>query len=717
MSTYYLADPSTNWYLYTLNIPRNGSLNLSGGIFSGSSSNQNLSIGTAINTSITGTNNISFGPNNCSVITTGSNNIGIGTNTLNKITTLSRNISIGNQALGNLSLIASGLSSINVTSSGDYSYPLTSATFPINFIVAAGPTPTTLPQAYAVYSASSSSAYWSGIITAVVLTYSGTGFTGTTFFTLTIPGLAAYTRTAATFSLVYSSYNQGNDNIAIGHSALSTNYYSTFNMAIGNYALANLNQTTSTTDLINNIAIGYYSQNGSVQGSNNISLGNFSLGGSVGSSYNYAPTNVICIGNNAMANVTAGGTNSIIIGNNSNNAATGYNGALSSNICVGNSSLSVCVSGYNNVVLGNTSATKITSGYNNTILGNFCGNQINTGHDNIIVGYGTATISGATPLITGAYNVIMNFANLQTMTSASNNVLIGSSSANYLTTGRENVCIGSNACLAISSGSNNIGIGRSSMNSLTTGTYNIGIGDSAGQGIRSGINNICIGTSSGLQLFDGANQNVFIGLNAGFGSDVITSDNCVCIGTNSGYSLSTGNNNTFVGTSSTTASLTTTGSNVTTLGYNALPSAVGVSNEITLGNTSVLTLRCKVTSITSTSDIRDKTDISDLVEGLDFINQVRPVKFTWAMRPEYDESGNEIPNSNNGSICAGFIAQELDEVQTNANAYHLNLVMKNNPDRMEATYGYLIPVMVKAIKDLSVKVDNLTQQLEVLQKK
>jgi hypothetical protein len=684
MSTYYLADPSTNWYLYTLNIPKNGSLNLSGGIFSGSSSsNQNLSIGTAINSSITGTNNLSIGPNNCSSITTGSNNIGIGTNTLNSITTLSRNISIGNQALGNLSLIASGLSSMYVASGGNYFYPVTGATFPINFALAAGPTPTSFPQATAYYSASSSSSYWIGNITNVVLTYAGTGFTNSTVFLITIPALAGYTRTAATFSLGYSSYNQGNDNIAIGHGALATNYYSTFNMAIGSYALANLNQTTATSDLINNIAIGYYSQNGSVKGSNNISLGNYSLGGAIGSSYTYAPTNVICIGNNAMSNVTAGGTNSIIIGNNSNNAATGYNGALSSNICVGNNSLSLCVSGYNNVVLGNSSATQMTGGYNNTILGSICGNQINTGHDNIMVGYGTGSGVGGPPTITGYNNVFMNFSSLGAMTSASNN----------------------------------IGIGLTSLNSLTTGGYNIGIGYGAGQNMTSVTSNICIGTNSGYNIFSVASQNVFIGLYAGYGSTVISSSNCVCIGLYSGYNLSTGNNNTFVGTTSTTGSTTTTGSNVTTLGYNALPSAVGASNEITLGNTSVTTLRCKVTSITSTSDIRDKTDISDLVEGLDFINQVRPVKFTWAMRPEYDESGNELPNASNGSICAGFIAQELDEVQTNANAYYLNLVMKNNPDRMEATYGYLIPVMVKAIKDLSVKVDNLTQQLEVLQKK
>ena len=38
---------------------------------------------------------------------------------------------------------------------------------------------------------------------------------------------------------------------------------------------------------------------------------------------------------------------------------------------------------------------------------------------------------------------------------------------------------------------------------------------------------------------------------------------------------------------------------------------IGVNNEITLGNSNVTALRCQVTSITSLSDKRDKTNIED----------------------------------------------------------------------------------------------------------
>ena len=52
---------------------------------------------------------------------------------------------------------------------------------------------------------------------------------------------------------------------------------------------------------------------------------------------------------------------------------------------------------------------------------------------------------------------------------------------------------------------------------------------------------------------------------------------------------------------------------------------------------------------------------------------------------------------------AGFIAQELDEAQTTANTEWLNLVLKDNPEKWEATPGNLLPIMVKAIQELKLK--------------
>lgn len=60
---------------------------------------------------------------------------------------------------------------------------------------------------------------------------------------------------------------------------------------------------------------------------------------------------------------------------------------------------------------------------------------------------------------------------------------------------------------------------------------------------------------------------------------------------------------------------------------------------------------------------------------------------------------------------AGFIAQELDTAQINAQAEWLNLVLKTNPDRLEATSGNLLPIIVKALQELKVANDSLAARL------
>jgi selenocysteine lyase/cysteine desulfurase len=47
----------------------------------------------------------------------------------------------------------------------------------------------------------------------------------------------------------------------------------------------------------------------------------------------------------------------------------------------------------------------------------------------------------------------------------------------------------------------------------------------------------------------------------------------------------------------------------------------------------------------------------------------------------------------------------LDEVQTTENAEWLNLVLKDNPEKLEATSGNLLPIIVKAIQELKSEKD------------
>ena len=215
-------------------------------------------------------------------------------------------------------------------------------------------------------------------------------------------------------------------------------------------------------------------------------------------------------------------------------------------------------------------------------------------------------------------------------------------------------------------------------------------------GSGNGWGDTCIGNKAGYDI-TGAWGCTLVGNEAG--QNITTGEDNTSIGHNSGSNITTGNRNTLVGVSA--GDVLTTGGNNICIGFDVDPTSATVSNTITLGNNSISTLRCNQTSISSLSDKRDKTDIVDLPIGLDFINSVRPVKFKWQRRE---------PDINDGLMRAGFIAQELEEAQKDSE--YLNLINDDNPDKLEAQQGNLIPVMVQAIKDLSAENTALKARLD-----
>mgnify|MGYP001586721637 FL=1 len=171
------------------------------------------------------------------------------------------------------------------------------------------------------------------------------------------------------------------------------------------------------------------------------------------------------------------------------------------------------------------------------------------------------------------------------------------------------------------------------------------------------------------------------------------------VGHRSGIAVTSGQQNTILGALAGDA--LTTGSNNMIIGYAAAASAVDVSNEITLGDANISAFRCADQSIAALSDGRDKTDIKDSSYGLEFINTIRPVEFTWDFRPE------NMAEAKQGKKRVGFIAQELQEAMPNSENEILDLVYDINDERIEAKYGNLIPILVKAVQDLSEKVKAL----------
>ena len=205
--------------------------------------------------------------------------------------------------------------------------------------------------------------------------------------------------------------------------------------------------------------------------------------------------------------------------------------------------------------------------------------------------------------------------------------------------------------------------------------------------------------SSSLQYNVTGQGNVAIGFEALKGVSGNSNVLNVAVGYQAGKGITTGTTNTFVGCNAGDA--TTTGTNNTTLGYLADSSGATASNEVTLGNSSISAIRCQVQTISSLSDARDKTDVVPLADGLDFVDLLKPVSFNWNMR---DGGKVGIPET-------GFIAQDLQKVQIDTGITIPGLVSDGNPDRLEAAYGALIPILVQSIKELSAKVTELEAQI------
>jgi hypothetical protein len=214
-------------------------------------------------------------------------------------------------------------------------------------------------------------------------------------------------------------------------------------------------------------------------------------------------------------------------------------------------------------------------------------------------------------------------------------------------------------------------------------------------GNPSGNDNVMIGKGAGSQSTI-ATANVFIG--SGASNSNTDGSNNVSIGNNAGNGTN-GSNNTFIGSYSGTGIIAPNSINNTCIGNGAVLSSSSASYEITLGGTITTALRCAQTSITSLSDARDKKEIEELPVGLEFVKGLKPVKFVWDERSE--EGRHNIKDF-------GFIAQDLKASQEEIEMEEtLKLVYESNPEKLEASYGKLIPILVKAIQELSEEVKQL----------
>ncbi len=328
----------------------------------------------------------------------------------------------------------------------------------------------------------------------------------------------------------------------------------------------------------------------------------------------------------------------------------------------------IVISAQSDTLVNNTDSTGVV------VIGQDIANSFgdDLGSYTVAIGHRTARNGSAN------YSVMIGYQAGSNGTGTSGICLVGANAGGSDDIGNQNTCFGDGAGRYMGVASND----------------NVCIGHDAGQYMgfsnsESSFNTIIGSYAAAGQTGAGYNHlgdgNTIIGESAlRYGNDNAT--NCVYVGRDAGGGSTTG--------------IRGSGANCIILGYDARASSASVTNEITLGNSSISTLRCNVTSITSLSDERDKSDIQDSDYGLNIIEKLRPVTFEWNQR-----DGKRV-----GVKEVGFIAQELQQVDDE----YLNLVYDENPEKLEASQGKLIPVLVKSIQELKAEIDLLKEELNAL---
>ena len=431
------------------------------------------------------------------------------------------------------------------------------------------------------------------------------------------------------------SITTGDDNVSIGYQsgdAVTTGSSNTF---LGHSAGGTFTTGSNCT------AIGHDAQPSSNTVSNEITLGDASVtslripglqsGASDGQVLTFNSSN----GNITLADAGGGGGGASEI-NDLSDAKTANSGALigigtgalenntsatSTSLAIGLDALNDQTTGTHNVAIGNGALAQVTTGHTNTAVGRNAGTNMTDGTVCTFVGmnagkgdssggstsYSVAVGEGAFQFYSSANDTTaIGYRALRNVTTGSDNTALGYESGLDITTGVDNVLLGHHAGRDITTANGNIAIGNALNNSAgVTGNYNVAIsGDSSGRKLTSGNNNVFIGTATGQSVTSGA-SNVYIGDNAASGSSVTTgisntfigrnagqnntASYGVCLGSRTGTSV-TGNNNTIIGNEAQ-YNVSLSGTNNLILGANADASTTSVSNEITLGDANITSLR------------------------------------------------------------------------------------------------------------------------------
>ena len=402
-------------------------------------------------------------------------------------------------------------------------------------------------------------------------------------------------------------------------------------------------------------------------------------------------TTTIGLGSGALDSMSSG---------NGRNTAVGYN-ALTAN-----------TSGYNNTAVGHLAGTSITDGYQNTLLGDRTGTALTTGDNNTALGQ--HALKTAT---TGNNNTAVGFDCMALTTTGNPNTAVGAYCLDAMTSGSNNTAIGYQAMSSLTDGGNNVAVGHNSLTALTTHSYCTAVGVAALESNTTAHGNTAVGYKASISNTTGV-DNASFGAEAGY--NVTTGSYNTCIGVKAGKHhtvLTTGDQNVLIGSYTGVTSGGTDEAN----GFGHGIQAAG--GYTTLGNDSAdIRASHGSTSWSTVSDERYKKDIVDSTTGLNFINALRPRTFKYRNLGElpntffaYKEGSEKV--FKNSYTNHGFIAQEVKAaIDADSSIKDGFRLWDDREDgSQEVAEAALIPVLVKAIQELSAKNDALEARITTLE--
>ena len=186
-------------------------------------------------------------------------------------------------------------------------------------------------------------------------------------------------------------------------------------------------------------------------------------------------------------------------------------------------------------------------------------------------------------------------------------------------------------------------------------------------------------------------------------TDLTTGDDNTCVGNLAGNSITTGSNNLLLGKGA---------------GETGAPGGAFTtdSNQIVLGNDSSTNAFIKI-DWTVGSDKRDKTDVTPLDIGLNFVNKLEPVTYKWDERSKYRDGQTPDGTHKKLSLDVGFLAQDVEKIEAEFgykadNETNLTTYVSKDKNAYGLTYAKFIPMLTKAIQELSTKVEELENKLK-----